>query len=225
MRHLYASQNQPLITMAKNFERRRCNHQDLEHPLSAFECVVGVVDPKGSGTNKHRYIVATQDSNMRAHLRKVKGVPLIYFKRSVMVMEPMAGTSRRATLVDERDKFRSGLKGKRVSKVLAARPGDEKLIEVGDMSENDTAEDIIDAEAGAGEDAQISQPVKRKKSKGPPGPNPLSALKSKKLAKSGNIRERVSDEAISSSKKRRRKHKSRASDQPAPTADAEVATG
>ncbi|KAI9723178.1 MAG: hypothetical protein M1828_004281 [Chrysothrix sp. TS-e1954] len=213
MRHLYATNNQPVITMAKNFERRRCNHQDLENPLSASECIIGVLDPKGSSTNKFRYVVATQDANMRAHLRKVKGVPLIYFKRSVMIMEPMAGSSKHATALDEREKFRSGLKGKRVSKIMGSRPKDEDSARVDNLGEAQGVDVVREDSEESESDAEEVQVVKRK-TKGLSGPNPLSALKSKKSRSAGSIRERPLGEEMSNAKKRRRRHRSKV-DQPA----------
>jgi U3 small nucleolar RNA-associated protein 23 len=52
------------IERAKGFERRRCGHLMDEDPLSERECMLSVVDPKGNGQNKFRYIVATQDDDL-----------------------------------------------------------------------------------------------------------------------------------------------------------------
>ncbi|KFZ14013.1 hypothetical protein V501_03428, partial [Pseudogymnoascus sp. VKM F-4519 (FW-2642)] len=67
MRHLYNAAKEPgvsfLIDKAKLFERRRCGHlpADYPEPLSAESCISSVVDAKGSGRNKHCYVVASQD--------------------------------------------------------------------------------------------------------------------------------------------------------------------
>ncbi|KAF2221873.1 Fcf1-domain-containing protein [Elsinoe ampelina] len=98
------------IETAKGCERRKCGHQELEEPLGAEECIMSVVDPKDSGTNKHRYIVASQDAATRRRLRGVAGVPLVYVQRSVMVMEPMAARSEEVKDDQEREKVRSGVK-------------------------------------------------------------------------------------------------------------------
>ena len=99
MRHLYLLKDVPqstkdaLILTAKSMERRRCNHHVLDEPLSTLECFNSVIDPKSSHTNKNRYVVASQDEDVRRYCRSVKGVPLVFVKRSVMVMEPMAACS------------------------------------------------------------------------------------------------------------------------------------
>jgi U3 small nucleolar RNA-associated protein 23 len=49
------------IDRAKTFERRRCGHLMDKDPLTERECMLSVVDPKGKGENKFRYVVVTQD--------------------------------------------------------------------------------------------------------------------------------------------------------------------
>jgi U3 small nucleolar RNA-associated protein 23 len=89
IRHLYASKLEPgmsaIIDKAKLFERRRCDHRPEEYPepLSATECISSVVDPKSSKTNKHRYVVASQQLSVRRAMREVMGVP---FKISIAVL-------------------------------------------------------------------------------------------------------------------------------------------
>jgi Fcf1 len=82
MRHLYAAAAEPgvsyLIDKAKTYERRRCGHHPDDHPtpLSTKECLASVVDPNGSKTNKHRYVVASQEQEVRKLMRGILGVPL-----------------------------------------------------------------------------------------------------------------------------------------------------
>ena len=66
-------------------ERRRCGHHPEEYPepCSTLECLGSVV----GATNKHRYVVASQDGEMRARMRGIPGVPLIYINRSVMLLQ------------------------------------------------------------------------------------------------------------------------------------------
>ncbi|KAL9103433.1 MAG: hypothetical protein Q9163_001535 [Psora crenata] len=177
IRHLYAlpssgAQKELVIATAKSLERRRCNHHMLEQPLSTFDCLSSVVDPKSVSTgknlvNRFNYVVAVQDEEVRRWCRGVRGVPLVYVKRSVMVMEPMAEGSAAVREGMERGKFRSGLRGK-----VAARPEKRKREEKEEVKE--TAGD----DAGEGEDG--SEIKKKKRSKGPKGPNPLSVKKPKK---------------------------------------------
>lgn len=88
MRHLYARNKEPgvdrIIDKAKDYERRRCGHHPESHPepCSTLECLGSVVGP----TNKHRYVVASQDLDVRSRMRGIPGVPLIYINRSVMIV-------------------------------------------------------------------------------------------------------------------------------------------
>ncbi|KAF2674264.1 hypothetical protein BT63DRAFT_394791 [Microthyrium microscopicum] len=149
MRHLYAEKDAQNIALAKSFERRLCNHHELEDPLSTLECLSQVVDGK-----KHHYVVASQDPEVRSHMRGVPGVPLIYINRSVMIMEPMAKSTSDVRLQEERKKARQGLKMRINARTEnAAQPVDQQ-------------------------DTQSSE--KKRKSKGPKGPNPLSIKKPKK---------------------------------------------
>lgn len=164
MRHLYAAAKEPgisfLIDKAKTYERRRCDHrpEDYPEPLSTKDCLASVVDPKGSKTNKHLYVVASQELEVRKFMRGILGVPLVYISRSVMIMEPMAGATAENREKEERGKFRAGLK--RRSGSLKRKREDDKVKE-----DAETKEDM---------------PKKRKTVKGPKGPNPLAVKKSKK---------------------------------------------
>lgn len=88
MRHLYAQNAdgalERIIDTAKGFERRRCGHHPEQYPqpLSTAACLASVVGP----TNKHRYVVASQEYEVRAQFRRIPGVPLVYISRSVMIV-------------------------------------------------------------------------------------------------------------------------------------------
>lgn len=254
MRHLYTAEGMEqaaknaCIDTAKTFERRRCNHHTLEEPLSALECITSVVDPKESGTNKHRYVIASQDRKVRSSMRAIAGVPLIYINRSVMIMEPMGHKTEEARDMEERGKVRAGLKGRR-----GQLPDEAPLKRKRDDDEDEG--DRTDANSQAEPDT-----VAKKRRKGPKGPNPLSVKKPKKkpteaeveaekqvIAKAAKRDPQAAEKALDSSiaassaadaspeapgkKKRRRKHKSAAdadggaadTDGPAPAAEALVA--
>ena len=175
MRHLYALSTSPnpdpsisyLIDKAKTYERRRCNHlpEDYPVPLSAATCLSSVVDPKDSKTNKHRYVVASQDLEVRKAMRAVMGVPLVYISRSVMIMEPMADESKSSRDRGERGKFRDGIKGR----VASGTVGGKRKREGND-------------EGGDGEGKGEKKKLRRK---GPKEPNPLSVRKPKKRVVEG----------------------------------------
>jgi U3 small nucleolar RNA-associated protein 23 len=152
------------IAAAKSAERRRCGHHELEEPLSTVECLESVVDPKGSGRNKHRYVVASQDQEVRKKMRTIAGVPLVYINRSVMILEPMAMATEDVRSKEERLKMRSGLKSRRQS--------------AGVKRKRDDGDDNADAEAES--EPQAEEEPKKRKIRGTKGPNPLSVMKPKK---------------------------------------------
>ncbi|EON62050.1 hypothetical protein W97_01269 [Coniosporium apollinis CBS 100218] len=190
IRHLRAaadaSKDPGLVALARQCEMRRCNHHELPEPLTTLECLSSVVDPKSSGTNKHRYVVASQDQAVRAAMQRIPGVPLVYIKRSVMIMEPMSEASAGLREREERGKFRAGLKGRREGGALAGRVEKRKR-EDEEHGEGDEIE--VGADAGAEHedghdvmavgDAQAA-PAAKKRRKGPKGPNPLSVKKPKR---------------------------------------------
>ena len=164
IRKLYAKKNEPgvseAIEVAKTCERRRCGHHPDEYPepLSTLECMQSVVDPKDQGENKHRYVVASQSQEVRRMLRIVRGVPLIYIKRSVMILEPMSDESAATRAREEKSKFRAEIKA-----TLGKRKREEK-------DDNDKEDEKDLGQAKAEEKAK----KKKKKQRGPKGPNPLS---------------------------------------------------
>ena len=169
IRHLYNAENgaekDNWIEVAKQAERRRCGHHELEKPLSALECLMSVVDPKSSGTNRHRYVVASQELEVRRAMREITGVPLIYIARSVMILEPMAQRTEEIRESGERGKVRAGLKGRREMTGTKRKREDPDVDNAG-----------LDEQDPRGKSETL---VPRKKPKGPKGPNPLSVKKSK----------------------------------------------
>lgn len=97
-------------------------------------------------------------NDIRRKARQIPGVPIIYVKRSVMVLEPLSGGSEQIREGLEKGKLRSGL----VSKEAVAAAGKRKR-------------DDGDAEKKPGRPLPKGGKVKKAK-----GPNPLSAKKPKK---------------------------------------------
>lgn len=161
------------ITVAKAAERRMCGHHELPAPLGAEECILSVLDPKGAGTNKHRYVVATQDYEVRARLRKVAGVPLVYINRSVMILEPMGQRTEEVRESEEKSKIRSGLKSRRA---LMGSLGVKRKRDEDEAGE----EGGISRSSVSAADGSAVAPKKQKKAKGLKGPNPLAVKKAKK---------------------------------------------
>lgn len=206
MRHLYSQAKEPgvsyLIDKAKTYERRRCGHlpEDYPEPLSAKDCITSVVDPKNTQHNKHRYVVASQEIEVRKSMRKVLGVPLIYINRSVMIMEPMAEATSSNRDKEEKNKFRDGIKGRVSGSVgMKRKRGDE--------------EETAEAKKPSGADGEVT---KKKKVYGlPKGPNPLSVKKAKKEDKTAKpkgdkdveMKDAQDEGEEGQKKKRKRKHK------------------
>jgi U3 small nucleolar RNA-associated protein 23 len=134
---------------------------------------------------------------LRSAARSIPGVPIIYVKRSVMVLEPLSSSSELVRDGHERGKFRAGLD---VDPMLGKRKRD-----------GDGDEDVPDAE-------------EPKKKRGPKvkGPNPLSVRKSKKKTdapappkkakpgpKEGDVdaaEQHGDDESAAAKPKRKRRH-------------------
>ncbi|KAI1761535.1 Fcf1-domain-containing protein [Hypoxylon sp. FL1150] len=176
MRHLYGRKSEPgveaAIEQAKtHFERRRCGHHPDEYPepLSALECVHSVVDPKDNAVNKHRYVCAINDDAVRANLRQVAGTPLVYIRRSVMIMEPMATVSAKLRSKDEKSKFRAELK----------MPGSKRKRDDEEDSEEEDAEENKNALTETSTVDQSEKKKNKKKSYGRKEPNPLAVKKKK----------------------------------------------
>ncbi|KAK0737633.1 Fcf1-domain-containing protein [Apiosordaria backusii] len=177
IRAMYARNKEPgvaaAIERAKGFERRRCGHLMDEDPLTERECVMAVVDPKRRNENKFRYVVATQDDMLREKLRSVVPTPLMYVKRSVLILEPMAEASQRVRDKDEKAKFMSGIvRGTNKRKREEDDSDDEKS---GSDDEDAKGKDKVSAQAEDGKPKK-----KKKKSYGKKGPNPLAVKKAKK---------------------------------------------
>lgn len=168
---LYETRNEGAIDLAKQFERRRCNHS-FKDPKSPAECIESVVNVNGA--NKHRYVVASQDIDLRRKLRTVPGVPLIHLTRSVMIMEPLSTASAKASRMTEEQKLYKGLNDPNIEKAETISKGSEKE----------------------------STPKKRKA--GPKAPNPLSMKKKKKTGPSDDEVKDKDDASKDKKRRRRR---------------------
>lgn len=123
MQALYSAGDQHAIDTAKKYERRRCNHPP-KAPLDPSDCIESIVNVDGH--NKHRYIVATQDAELRKKLRQVPGIPLVYMNRSVMVMEPLSKKSAQASEALESSKLTGGLNDARSAGIQSSAAPEPK---------------------------------------------------------------------------------------------------
>ena len=197
---------------------RYCKHNDEETVVSEVECLVDLLagQPQGNEQpkNKQHFVLATaevgEDERRRAGrrfvdvreaARNVPGVPIVYVKRSVMVLEELSQASLRVKGEGEREKLRGGLLGARKRK-------------------------RSDEDGGEGERREEGERlgVKRRAVKGVKGPNPLS-VKKKKPKPQARPQDGAEDTAAGQAEsngiqedtevpkaKRRRKHKSKNAD-------------
>ncbi|TCD63997.1 hypothetical protein EIP91_004699 [Steccherinum ochraceum] len=87
--YLQGKSEQPAVDLAKTFERRKCNHREA---IPGDECLSDVV----GATNKHRYVIATQSTDLRDKLREIPAVPVVHLNRSVMILEPPSNATLKA---------------------------------------------------------------------------------------------------------------------------------
>ncbi|KAJ2022550.1 hypothetical protein GGI06_001767 [Coemansia sp. S85] len=86
------------IAASKEFEKRRCPHQE---PIPGLDCVREIMGDE----NKNNYCVAVQDDDLRAKLRTVPGVPILHVKQSVVVLERKSQVAKDASRQMEKDKL------------------------------------------------------------------------------------------------------------------------
>ena len=199
---------------------RYCKHETQREEMgdkwTEADCLVDLVGGMARGgeqkKNHWHYVLATADEegldsqqqqqqqtrrkgpDVRERARLIPGVPIVYVKRSVMVLEEMSGASERWTMGREKEKLREGIVGKK-----RKRPRE-------DGEEEDPADAALEPQDGAPKAARGTRKAK--------GPNPLSALKKKEkktqgLGDGANGRSvEHGDDTAAAKAKRRRKHNS-----------------
>lgn len=118
---------------------RHCSHNPESTPIDEVSCLLSLLSPSPDAKkNKEHYILATADpptssddkdatnakkrkrvdpsedplrraQSLRSGARSIPGVPIIYVKRSVMILEPMSTSSEHVRDGVERDKFKVGI--------------------------------------------------------------------------------------------------------------------
>ena len=200
---------------------RHCKHNPEETAVSEAECLLDLVagQPRGNEQpkNKQHFVLATADPSdkerkgkgyvdLREQVRQVPGVPIVYVKRSVMVLEELSSASERVKRGVERERLREGL-------VLGTRK--RKSMEHEEENEDGDA----DQENGGSVEAVKNLKVGKKREK---GPNPLSVRKKKVRVVSegdGRAGDNKADEAAPKAKRRRKHHSRKAEDADGGSAD------
>ncbi|EHY54069.1 hypothetical protein ABEF92_008131 [Exophiala dermatitidis] len=206
---------------------RHCKHKNDEGEelgvVSEGRCLLDLLagQPHGNelAKNKQHYILATADADdrdrkskgyldVRERARMIPGVPIVYVKRSVMILEELSGASESVRRKGEREKLAQG------------------LLSVGDRKRK-----RADSEEGSSDDedseigGQSSGPRIRglKKAK---GPNPLSVKKKKvkqpttsQSGENGGDTKNQGQDGQQSQSKRKRKRRHAGAKQQSATAD------
>lgn len=167
---------------------RYCKHNDEETAVEEWQCLVDLVagQPRGNeqAKNKQHFVLATAEASeqeqrkkgfieVRERARLVPGVPLVYVKRSVMVLEELSRASEGVRRGVEREKFKEGLIG---------GAGDRKR-KRGEAEAEDEKDKNMD-------DGRAAMMKKKPKAKGTKQPNPLSVPKKKKIVPEAKVDER-----------------------------------
>ena len=157
---------------------RYCKHNDEESAVEEWQCLVDLVagQPKGNehAKNKNHYVLATAEAEeqesrrrgfveVRERARMVPGVPIVYVKRSVMVLEELSKASEGVRRGLEKGKFAEGILGGLGGRKRKRGDAEEEL---------ETDGNVDDGRAAM---------MKKSKPKGPKQPNPLSVPKKKKV--------------------------------------------
>ncbi|SYW77952.1 related to UTP23 - essential nucleolar protein that is a component of the SSU processome [Ustilago bromivora] len=159
MQALYAlgKQHQSTIDMAKQWERRMCNHREA---LPTAECIKQCVGPE----NKHRYIVASEQGELRRDLRlNVPGLPMMHFTQAVIVLEPMSALTR--SKIEEKEETKLSLPASEAG-LFKNQPKVEVDI-VGGEAEGETAEAAKQGESTRKRKRRAPNPLSMRKPKSP----------------------------------------------------------
>ncbi|KIW99915.1 uncharacterized protein Z518_10843 [Rhinocladiella mackenziei CBS 650.93] len=176
---------------------RHCKHKNDAGEdigvISEARCLLDLLagQPHGNeqAKNKQHYILATAEADererkgkgfidVRERARIIPGVPIVYVKRSVMILEEMSGVTEAVRRKKEKEKFGEGLRGVGLGVKRKRDDNDDESDEdekgLFDLVENKSAQPKI-------------RGLKKAK-----GPNPLSVLK-KRVKAQGRGQQRNGD--------------------------------
>merc|ERR1712168_583121 len=78
-----------VLMIIKDFPVHQCGHDKQPQPAST--CIKSMIGK----LNTHRYVVATQDMELRSSLRKIPGVPILHTSSTVPMLEDPSYASER----------------------------------------------------------------------------------------------------------------------------------
>lgn len=176
----------------------KCEHDKV---VSAVDCVLSLIGEK----NPEHFFVATQDSDLRAKLREVPGVPVIYGLKSSLFIEQPSVQQRKFAQLDEEKRLHMG---KSEYQKLLKVPSDGKAAASENASDDEKnrrpISSLVENALGVADKSKF-------KKKRPKGPNPLSCKKKKpkpQLSAAQNQGPKADGEAKRKRvRKRKRSHK------------------
>lgn len=133
--------------------------------LSPDVCIKSYIGKK----NFKKYLVATQDSFLRSNLRKIPGVPLLFFEQNMILIDKPSQVSMEAS--ERREDL------KEQPKIFEKKQLKEKNIEIKEFIKDEYKESLHYKKKL--EDFKINKVMGRIRKKAK-GPNPLSCKKKKK---------------------------------------------
>ena len=145
-------------------EGSKHNHQHHQEnqKLGSAEGILKLIGSR----NRHKYIVATQDEQLKEKLRRIPGVPIIYANKTSLMLETPSSASQLKWEKQEKSKGTRRIKDD---------------VEIAAKEMNLDKEEIMKLK----KESYAKLPIMREKRKAR-GPNPLSVKKKKSKTKHGN---------------------------------------
>ena len=138
------------LMVTKTFQVYKCDHKVAK---SGQECILSLLTPSDNSQHKKVHLmVATNDNSLRAKVRSIAGVPLVYLHGNCPTLEKPSGLTTK----------------------FVEKTSENKLLT---LHQEKTIKELKKQVFG---EPTPSEPRKKKKRKGPKGPNPLSCKKKQK---------------------------------------------
>uniref|UniRef100_A0A0D9VFU2 UTP23 sensor motif region domain-containing protein n=1 Tax=Leersia perrieri TaxID=77586 RepID=A0A0D9VFU2_9ORYZ len=141
----------------------KCEHDKV---VSAVDCILSLIGER----NPEHFFVATQDSDLRAKLREVPGVPVIYGLKSSLFLEQPSVQQRKFAQLDEEKRLHMG-KSEYLKLLKVASEGNTENASDDEKNKRPISS-LVQNALGVAEKSKF-------KKKRPKGPNPLSCKKKK----------------------------------------------
>jgi U3 small nucleolar RNA-associated protein 23 len=148
-------------------DRDNDDDDKAQDTMSAGEAIRALVGEE----NKGKYMVATQDQELKSQLRHVPSVGLLFVSRAVLLMEPPSNTSKAVSAKQEGEKFRLLSEEERL--LLATIRKKDKAAASGEKAAGSAEQQQQQQQQ---QQAAMGRKIRTKKK--PKGPNPLSVKKS-----------------------------------------------